>query len=157
EEHQPCARFLAGNDRSHHSGCGRRGPCAEQGTRAGIERAKHRPSGPDVRAEHADLRHRPHQRPVRPGPYGGIRGVRVHGLYPLEVSQMLPAQSEVQVDTSEVRGTQWRLAPGSATGHHIHEMDYVIVPVTAGEMTIVAPNGELSKARLGLGKSYFRK
>ena len=36
-------------------------------------------------------------------------------------------------------------------------MDYVIVPVTSGEMTIVAPNGERSKAQLGVGKSYFRK
>jgi quercetin dioxygenase-like cupin family protein len=70
---------------------------------------------------------------------------------------MLSAKSDVQVDTAEVRVTEWRLAPGSATGHHIHEMDYVIVPVTAGEMTIVAPNGERSKAKLGAGKSYFRK
>jgi beta-alanine degradation protein BauB len=70
---------------------------------------------------------------------------------------MFAAQSEVQVDTSEVRVTQWRLAPGSATGHHIHEMDYVIVPVTAGEMTIVSPGGERSKAQLAAGKSYFRK
>ena len=70
---------------------------------------------------------------------------------------MLPAQSEVQIDNAEVRITQWRLVPGSATGHHIHEMDYVIVPVTAGEMTIVAPNGERSKALLGAGKSYFRR
>ena len=70
---------------------------------------------------------------------------------------MLSAKSDVQVDTSEVRVTEWRLAPGSATGHHTHEMDYVIVPVTAGEMTIVAPNGERSKAQLGVGKSYFRK
>jgi beta-alanine degradation protein BauB len=29
--------------------------------------------------------------------------------------------------------------------------------VTSGEMTIVAPNGERSKAQLGAGKSYFRK
>ena len=70
---------------------------------------------------------------------------------------MLSAQSEVQVDTAEVRVTQWRLAPGSATGHHIHEMDYVIVPVTPGEMTIVSPGGERSKAQLAAGKSYFRK
>jgi quercetin dioxygenase-like cupin family protein len=70
---------------------------------------------------------------------------------------MLSAKSEVQVDTAEVRVTEWRLSPGSATGHHIHEMDYVIVPVTSGEMTIVAPNGERSKAKLGAGKSYFRK
>ena len=70
---------------------------------------------------------------------------------------MLAATSEVQVDNPEVRVTQWRLVPGSATGHHTHEMDYVIVPVTAGEMTIVAPNGERSKAQLAAGKSYFRK
>ena len=70
---------------------------------------------------------------------------------------MLPATSEVQLDTAEVRVTRWRLAPGSATGHHIHEMDYVIVPVTSDEMTIVAPNGERSRAQLSAGKSYFRK
>jgi quercetin dioxygenase-like cupin family protein len=51
---------------------------------------------------------------------------------------MLKAKSEIQVDTPEVRVTEWRLVPGSATGHHIHEMDYVIVPVTSGEMTIGA-------------------
>src|SRR3954471_12886462 len=70
---------------------------------------------------------------------------------------MISAKSDVQVDTPEVRVTEWRLAPGSATGHHIHQMDYVIVPVTSGEMTIVAPDGGRSKAQLGLGKSYFRK
>ena len=70
---------------------------------------------------------------------------------------MLAAKSDVQVDNEEVRVTEWRLAPGAATGHHIHEMDYVIVPVVAGEMTIVAPGGDRSKARLSAGKSYFRK
>jgi quercetin dioxygenase-like cupin family protein len=70
---------------------------------------------------------------------------------------MISAKSDVQVDTPEVRVTEWRLVPGSATGHHIHQMDYVIVPVTAGEMTIVMPGGERSKAPLAVGKSYFRK
>src|ERR1700682_1390527 len=75
----------------------------------------------------------------------------------MEGTVMISAKSKCQVDTPEVRATEWRRAPGSATGHHIHAMDYVIVPVTSGEMTIVAPNGERSKAQLGLGKSYFRK
>src|SRR3981189_3336844 len=70
---------------------------------------------------------------------------------------MISAKSDVQIDNPEVRVTEWRLAPGSATGHHIHEMDYVIVPVTSSGMTIVAPHGERSKAGLGVGKSYFRK
>ena len=70
---------------------------------------------------------------------------------------MISAVSEVQIDTAEVRVTEWRLVPGSATGHHTHEMDYVIVPLTAGEMTIISPTGERSQAVLGAGKSYFRK
>lgn len=69
---------------------------------------------------------------------------------------MPAARSEVQIDNEEVRVTEWRLPPGGATGHHTHGMDYVIVPVVAGEMTIVA-NGERSKAQLAAGKSYFRK
>ena len=67
------------------------------------------------------------------------------------------AQHTVQIDNDTVRVTEWRLAPDTATGHHTHEMDYVIVPVAAGEMTIVAPSGEITKAQLGLGQSYFRK
>src|SRR5205085_9383807 len=88
-----------------------------------------------------------------------LRAVLFKNLHPgiWRPAKMMSAKSEVQVDTPEVRVTEWRLAPGSATGHHVHQMDYVIVPVTSGEMTIVAPNGERSKAQLGLGKSYFRK
>ena len=67
------------------------------------------------------------------------------------------AKHIVQIDNEEVRVTEWRLAPDTATGHHTHEMDYVIVPISAGEMTIIAPNGDVSKAQLGAGQSYFRK
>ena len=69
----------------------------------------------------------------------------------------IAATSDVQIDNDEVRVTEWRLAPGSATGHHRHEMDYVIVPVTDSDMTIVAPDGTRSVAQLRIGKSYFRK
>ena len=67
------------------------------------------------------------------------------------------ATSDVQIDNDEVRVTEWRLAPGSATVHHRHGMDYVIVPVTDSDMTIVAPDGSRSTAKLQVGKSYFRK
>lgn len=69
----------------------------------------------------------------------------------------ISATSDVQIDNAEVRVTEWRLEPGSATGHHRHEMDYVIVPVTNSDMTIVAPDGTRSIAQLRVGKSYFRK
>lgn len=70
---------------------------------------------------------------------------------------MLAAVSDVQQDTDEVRVTEWRLPPGSATGHHTHGMDYVIVPMTTSVMTIIAPDGTASKSYLTAGKSYFRK
>ncbi len=69
----------------------------------------------------------------------------------------IAAISDVQIDNDEVRVTEWRLPPGSATGHHRHGMDYVIVPVTNSDMTIVAPDGTRSVAQLRIGKSYFRK
>src|SRR5690606_30325656 len=50
------------------------------------------------------------------------------------VPMAIAATSDVQIDNDEVRVTEWRLAPGSATGHHRHEMDYVIVPVTNSDM-----------------------
>ena len=46
----------------------------------GLNRAGDGAAAVDVRPEHADLRHRPHQYPVRPGPYGGVCGIRVHGV-----------------------------------------------------------------------------
>jgi beta-alanine degradation protein BauB len=67
------------------------------------------------------------------------------------------ATSDVQVESLEVRVTEWRLAPGAATGHHVHEMDYVIVPMTDSEMTVVSPGGERARAPVARGKSYFRK
>lgn len=67
-----------------------------------------------------------------------------------------PAIPTVQADTPEVRVTEWRLPPGSAIGHHRHEHDYVVVPMTDGDLTIVAADGR-SQSRIAAGRSYFRK
>ena len=62
----------------------------------------------------------------------------------------------VQVDTAEVRVTEWRLPVGSAIGHHRHEHDYVVVPVTDGVLTVVSASGS-AQSPITLGQSYFRK
>jgi quercetin dioxygenase-like cupin family protein len=67
-----------------------------------------------------------------------------------------PAIPTVQSDTPEARVTEWRLPPGSATGHHRHEFDYVVVPMTDGELTIYAAAGR-SASPIKAGQSYFRK
>ena len=65
--------------------------------------------------------------------------------------------ADMQVDASEVRVTEWPLVPGSSTGRHGHVMDYGIVPITSGEMTIITANGERSRASIDAGKSNFPK
>ncbi len=62
----------------------------------------------------------------------------------------------VQVDTAEVRVTEWRLPPGSAIGPHRHAHDYVVVPITSGEMTILSA-GDRALSPIKAGQSYFRK
>ena len=69
---------------------------------------------------------------------------------------LTPAIATVQTETPEVRVTEWRLAPSTATGHHRHEHDYVVVPMTDGELTILAAGGS-TKAPLRAGQAYFRK
>ncbi len=68
-----------------------------------------------------------------------------------------PATPTVQEDNDQVRVTEWRFAPGAETGFHIHEMDYIVVPITDGKLKLVSPDGEESFAELKLGQSYFRK
>ena len=62
----------------------------------------------------------------------------------------------LKVETQRVRVTEWRLPPGGATGHHIHEFDYVVVPLTGGELTIVDPDGNSTKFATEMGGAYTR-
>ena len=66
------------------------------------------------------------------------------------------AIATVQIDTREVRVTEWRLVPGSATGHHRHDHDYVVVPMTDGTLTVVSAEGRAPSA-ITAGLAYFRK
>ena len=66
------------------------------------------------------------------------------------------AVATVQVENDHLRVTEWRFAPGAATGYHRHAYDYVVVPVVDGELELVGPDGGRSRARLEQGKSYFR-
>ena len=51
------------------------------------------------------------------------------------------AQSKVIADTDHVRVTRWEFQAGDDTGHHRHEFDYVVVPVTGGTFAVVDNDG----------------
>jgi quercetin dioxygenase-like cupin family protein len=62
----------------------------------------------------------------------------------------------VFIDNERVRVTEWRFAPGAATGWHRHEMDYVVVPMADGVLELEGPGGERTRAELKQGVPYFR-
>lgn len=66
------------------------------------------------------------------------------------------AVPDVQIDNDRVRVTEWRFEPGAATGHHRHEFDYVVVPMTTGSLTLREDGGD-RVAAITNGQAYFRK
>lgn len=69
----------------------------------------------------------------------------------------LAATPALQEDNKRTRVTKWSFAPGAETGFHVHEMDYVVVPMLDGLLKLIAPTGEETYAELTAGQSYFRK
>jgi quercetin dioxygenase-like cupin family protein len=65
------------------------------------------------------------------------------------------ARPTVQVDNERVRVTEWRFEPGTATGWHRHEHDYVIVPMTVGPLRIRTAQDEVPSDIMP-GQAYFR-
>lgn len=61
----------------------------------------------------------------------------------------------VQLDTERAIVTEWRFAPGTHTGWHVHAHDYVVVPMTTGTLLLDTPDGPL-EANLTPGVSYTR-
>lgn len=62
----------------------------------------------------------------------------------------------VQISDDRVIVTEWRFAPGAETGWHRHAHDYVVVPMTGGELLQETPEGNLV-APLTPGQSYTRR
>ena len=67
------------------------------------------------------------------------------------------AKPTVFIDNERTRVTEWRFAPGAATGWHRHEHDYVVIPLLDGRLKLVTGDGEESFADLKAGQPYFRK
>lgn len=70
-------------------------------------------------------------------------------------TQSASAQPCCDIDNDRVRVTRWTFAPGAETGHHRHEYDYVICPITDGRMRIDDADGA-RVVELSAGVSYFR-
>jgi len=65
------------------------------------------------------------------------------------------AIATVQVENERVKVTEWRFAPGAATGWHHHGCDYVVVPMVTGKLQL-EDGKETQFADLTAGRSYYR-
>lgn len=67
------------------------------------------------------------------------------------------AKATTRIDDGRVKATEWSFVPGAETGWHIHEHDYVIVPLVDGRLLLEEPDGGTRTADLTLGIPYARK
>lgn len=66
------------------------------------------------------------------------------------------ATGETQVDDGVVRVTRWTIQPNDAIEMHVHEHDYVVVPVSDGVMHAIDANAVELAIELRQGVSYAR-
>ena len=66
------------------------------------------------------------------------------------------AKSEIMIDNEKTRVTRWVFKPGEDTGQHIHDFDYVVVPMKSGNLKIINHDGTETVSELTEGVSYFR-
>lgn len=67
------------------------------------------------------------------------------------------AKATCLIENRRVIVTEWIFAPGEATGFHVHEHDYVVVPLSTGVLRIVAKDGSSNDAELVTGVPYARE
>ena len=67
------------------------------------------------------------------------------------------ATSNVMIDNDRTRVTLWSFITGEDTGQHIHEFDYVIVPMSDGELKIINEDGSVSISKLEKGVCYYKE
>ena len=72
------------------------------------------------------------------------------------MTQRPPAKPTTMIDNERVVVTEWRFAPGAETGWHRHALDYVVVPMTTGQLLLETAEGDRT-AELEQGQSYTRE
>jgi beta-alanine degradation protein BauB len=69
---------------------------------------------------------------------------------------MSNATSNTTVDDDRFRITTWTFgAQGVAIGQHVHEYDYVVVPVTGGTFIVTDPDGATREMTQQAGVPYL--
>jgi hypothetical protein len=67
----------------------------------------------------------------------------------------MTAQATTTIDDQQVRVTTWTFEKvGDATGPHVHEYDYIVVPVTGGRFTVIDSDGSTRELQQNAASPY---
>jgi len=69
---------------------------------------------------------------------------------------MQTAKSKTDIDNALIRVTTWTFRLGERTGEHVHQLPYVVVPLTSGTLVIQSDDAKAS-SDLAPGGCYFRE
>ena len=67
------------------------------------------------------------------------------------------AQPTILIDNDKVNVTKWLFDVGDSTGHHIHENNYIVIPMLDGELKILEKNNNETISKLIKGGAYYRE
>jgi quercetin dioxygenase-like cupin family protein len=68
---------------------------------------------------------------------------------------MSDAKSTTTIDDERTRVTTWTFgAAGVSTGPHVHDYDYIVVPVTGGTFTVTDAEGAIHEMTQHAGAPY---
>lgn len=67
------------------------------------------------------------------------------------------AKPTVFIENQRTRVTEWRFPAGGDTGWHVHDYDYVVVPLFTGFLHIDTLDGSRQRVELQNGVPYFRE
>ncbi|HTP23556.1 MAG TPA: cupin domain-containing protein [Solirubrobacteraceae bacterium] len=68
---------------------------------------------------------------------------------------MPTAQFDISADDDRVRVTTWTFEDGQDTGHHRHEYDYIVVPISGGTFEITETDGTTREMTQEAGGAYL--
>jgi len=66
------------------------------------------------------------------------------------------AKPTVLIENEKIKVTEWFFNVGDSTGSHVHEYDYIVVPMLDGELKILDKNNNETISKLTKGGAYYR-
>jgi quercetin dioxygenase-like cupin family protein len=73
-----------------------------------------------------------------------------------EAPPVKEASSEVQLQNETFRVTKWTVKPGETIPMHVHEHEYVVIPMRPTPMQVTTGAGEEFTSEMNVGHSYTR-